>query len=243
MLSQYVNSEGRVDYRSLQARPEQFERYYQQIATISPDTSPATFSNEADRLAYWINAYNAAVIKTVLTYYPISSIKDVKPPSPLFFLPDKTGFFLFQKPTFGGITTSLYYLENSIIRDRFPEPRVHFALNCASGGCPKLPNYAFIGDKLDDQLDYETRKFFAETRNFRIDLTRKTIFLSSIMDWYHDDFTHWYQRQYPDRNATLINYVSLYVDEDKRKQLQENAADFEVQFTPYDWQLNGQNTK
>ncbi len=243
VLNQNVNDEGRIDYRSLQARPEQFERYYQKIAAISPDSSPASFNGEADRLAYWINAYNAAVIKTVLTYYPISSIEDVKPPIPLFFLPDKTGFFLFQKPTFGGVTTSLYYLENSVIRDRFPEPRVHFALNCASGGCPKLPRYAFVGDKLDDQLDDEARKFFAETRNFRIDHAHKTVFLSSILDWYHDDFTDWYQRQYPDRNATLINYVSLYVDQDKRMQLQENATDYEVQFTPYDWQLNDQNIK
>lgn len=241
VLRQYVNGEGRVDYRSLQAQPRQFERYYQQIATVSPDSHPAAFSNQADQLAYWINAYNAAVIKTVLSYYPIKSIEDVKPPTPLFFLPDNTGFFLFQKPVFGGVTASLYYVENSVIRERFSEPRIHFALNCASHGCPKLPRYAFTGELLDEQLDSEARKFFAETRNFRIDHGLETIFMSSILDWYQDDFISWYQQQYPDQDATLINYISLYVAANKLEQLQGKALHYPIQFTPYDWSLNDQN--
>ena len=242
VLNRFVNDEGQVDYSGLKAEPGQFEQYYQHIATYSPDSHPTLFKNPSDQLAYWINAYNAAVIKTVLVYYPIGSIEDVKPPLPLFFLPDKSGFFLFQKPTFGRTTTSLYYLENSVIRERFLEPRVHFALNCASLGCPKLPRYAFDGDQLDQQLDFEARKFFSETRNFKIDHDRKTIYLSSILDWYHDDFIAWYSKHYPQQEATLINYIALYLDDEQADFLHHHGSAYSLEFVPYDWALNDQKT-
>ena len=241
VLKQFVNRNGRVDYSGLKAKPGQFERYYQQVAAYSPDNSPALFATPSDRLAYWINAYNAAVIKTVLNYYPIDSIEDVKPPLPLFFLPDKAGFFLFQKPVFGQATSSLYYLENSVIRDRFMEPRIHFALNCASHGCPQLPRYAFDGDELDQQLDHETRKFFAEKRNFTIDHAQKTIYLSSILDWYRDDFIAWVREYDPQQEATLINYIALYLNDEQAQFVRTQGSAYALEFVPYDWRLNGQN--
>jgi hypothetical protein len=75
---------------------------------------------------------------------------------------------------------SLYHLENGIIRKRFPDPRGHFALNCTSLGCPRMPRQAFSGKNLDGQLDMETRKFVAEERNFKVDYENNTIFLSEI---------------------------------------------------------------
>ncbi len=240
VVHQYVNTNGLVDYTRLQAAPEQFERYYQHIAIYSPDSNPELFKSQSDQLAYWINAYNSAVIKTVLSYYPINSVQDVKPPLPLFFLPDKTGFFLFQKPTFGNVTTSLYNLENSIIRERFQEPRIHFALNCASLGCPKLPRYAFNGDTLNQQLDFETRKFFSEERNFKIDHIQKTIFLSSILDWYEDDFIGWYNQQFPHEQASLLQYIALYVDAHQADFLKTQSEDYSLEFVPYNWALNDQ---
>lgn len=241
VLSQFVDDHGKLNYRKLKAQPEQFEHYYQQIASHSPDSTPAAFKHQADQLAYWINAYNAAVIKTVLSYYPINSIENVKPPWPLFFLPDKTGFFLFQKPVFGQATASLYYLENSVIRERFQEPRVHFALNCASLGCPELPRYAFNGDNLHQQLEFEARKFFSASRNLKIDHKNKTIFVSSILEWYKDDFVNWYQKQHPGQKANLINYIALYAGKEQSDFLMHHGQNYELEFTPYDWSLNDQN--
>ena len=240
VLQQTVNQQGQVDYPSLQAQGDELEAYYQLISQYSPDSHPELFPTEQDRLAYWINAYNAAVIKIVLKYYPIDGIEDVKPPSALFFLSDKTGFFFFQRPSFGGVNTSLYYLENSVIRKRFAEPRVHFALNCASRGCPKLPDYAFNGNQLEQQLQHEARKFFSEPRNLKIDPENKTIWMSSIMDWYEDDFIDWYESRYPGHEASLINYVALFLPEQQAQLLTSHAADFEVQFIAYDWTLNDQ---
>jgi hypothetical protein len=239
VLHWFVNDQGQVDYTALKNDPRDLERYYLLVSTYSPDSHPDLFPTEQSKLAYWLNAYNAAVIKTVLTYYPISGIEDIRPPVFLFFLPQKSGFFLFQRLTFGGETTSLYFLEHRVIRKRFADPRVHFALNCASGGCPRLPQQAFTAEHLDEQLDYEARKFLAEERNFVIDHERKTILLSSIFDWYESDFRSWLQHQCPGQKATLLDYVALYVSAEKTEELQR-AASYRVRFIPYDWRLNDQ---
>lgn len=239
-LQTHVNDLGRVDYASLKNDSARLEQYYQQIASYSPDSHPALFPNSDYRLAYWINAYNASVMKIVTDYYPITGVGDIRPPAPLFFLPGKWGFFIFHKPRFGNVNTSLYYLENNVIRERFIEPRVHFALNCASIGCPHLPPYAFTGEKLQQQLDQEARKFLAEERNFRIDHEKSQVFLSSIMDWYEGDFVAWLEKHHPQMEANLLNYVALYVDDEHAEELQR-AANYEIEFVPYDWGLNDQN--
>ncbi len=239
VVKRFVDDQGRVDYAALKNDPQDLEQYYLQLATISPDSHPQLFPTHQSKLAYWLNAYNAAVIKIVLSYYPISSVSDVKHPWLFFFLPGKGGFFLFQRVTFGGKTTSLYFLENGVIRKRFADPRVHFALNCAARGCPRLPREAFTPEDLEQQLDREARRFLAEERNFRIDPREKAVYLSSIFAWYRKDFIEWYHRREPDREATLLNYVVLYVPPEKAEDLRSAEA-YALRFIPYDWRLNDQ---
>jgi len=239
VLYRFVNDQGRVDYTALKNDTRDLERYYLLLSTYSPDSHPDLFPTEQSKLAYWLNAYNAAVIKTVLTYYPISGVGDIRPPLLFFFLPQKSGFFLFQRVTFGGETTSLYFLEHRVIRKRFADPRIHFALNCASGGCPRLPRQAFTAEHLDEQLDHEARKFLAEERNLVINHEKKTVSLSSIFEWYESDFLTWLQHKFSGRKATLLDYVALYVSAEKAGELQR-AASYAVRFIPYDWRLNDQ---
>jgi hypothetical protein len=241
VLQRFVDHQGLVDYAGLKNDPQDLERYYLLLSTYSPDSHPSLFPTVESKLAYWINAYNAAVIKTVLTHYPISSVKDIKPPFPFFFLSNKSGFFVFHRVTFGGRTTNLYYLENGLIRERFIEPRVHFALNCAARSCPRLPKGAFTAEHLDEELDRVTRKFLAEERNLRIDDQEKTLLLSSIFKWYQDDFLNWYRRVFPDQRATLINYLTLYLSPEKVADFREKSASYQMRFTPYDWRLNDKN--
>ncbi len=238
LLQRFVDHEGRVNYSALKQDSRDLDQYYHLIATFSPDSHPDLFPSESHKLAYWINAYNATAIKTVLTYYPISSVLDVKPPAVFFFLSEKSGFFVFQRLTYGGKTTSLYYLGNGVIRERFQEPRIHFALNCAALGCPRLPRQAFSGEDLERQLDQETRKFLSEARNFRIDHSGKTIYMSSIFKWYEDDFLNWYQKNYSESKASLVNYIALYLTSDKAAELKEHGNQYALRFLPYDWGLN-----
>ena len=242
VLGQYVNERGLVDYSALQQHIEDLEGYYYLITIYSPDSHPELFPSENHKLAYWINAYNAGVIKTVLTYYPINSVTDVKKPGIFFFLSDKSGFFFFQRLTFGGKSTSLYYLENQVIRKRFNDPRIHFALNCAALGCPRLPRRSFSGGALDQQLDNETRIFLAEERNFKIDHSEKVIYLSSIFKWYEKDFTDWYTVKYPGQTSSLLSYIELYLVPQKAQELKAVRKSYDLRFIPYDWRLNDQKS-
>lgn len=239
-VGRFVDANGKVDYRALKNAPQLVEQYYAMVATYSPDSHPHLFPSRQHKLAYWINAYNAAAITTVLRYYPIKSVLDVKQPVFFFFLTDKSGFFFFQRLSFGGKTTSLYYLENSVIRKRFREPRIHFALNCASRSCPRLPREAFTANRLDQQLDRETRQFLSESRNFTIDHENRTIRLSEIFKWYRKDFVRWYEKRYPDRDADLLSYIALYLPADKSADLERIRNTYAVKFTDYDWGLNDQ---
>ena len=242
VLGQYVNERGLVGYSALQQDLEDLEGYYYLITIYSPDSHPELFPSENHKLAYWINAYNAGVIKTVLTYYPINSVLDVKKPGIFFFLSDKSGFFFFQRLTFGGKSTSLYYLENQVIRKRFNDPRIHFAVNCAALGCPRLPRRSFSGEALDQQLDNETRFFLTEERNFKIDHDEKIIYLSSLFQWYEKDFTTWYTAKYPGRESSLLSYIELYLVPEKAEELKAIGDSYNLRFIPYNWRLNDQKS-
>ena len=241
VLQHFVDGDGRVDYIALKDSSQALDRYFGLIARYSPDSHPELFSTDESRLTYWLNAYNAAAMKAVVRRYPITSVQDVGPPKLLFFLPDLSGFFVFQRMKFGGESMSLRHLENELIRERFSDPRVHFALNCASSSCPRLPNRAFSAEHLDDELEREARKFVAEERNVRIDDEQRVVFLSQIFEWYEGDFVSWYEENFPGRRADLIAYIALYLPEGPAGRLLGDVAHYEVRFTTYDWSLNDQN--
>ncbi|MEM9017672.1 MAG: DUF547 domain-containing protein [Verrucomicrobiota bacterium] len=234
-MREHVSPRGRVDYVSLKSNPEQLDAFYAQIATYSPDSHPQFFPDREDRLAYWINAYNATVLRTVIEHYPIESVADVETP---FYLPDKSGFFLLQRLTYGGAATSLYFLENNVIRKRFNDPRIHFALNCASIGCPELPRTPFLPKTLDKQLDFETRKFVNDPRQVRFDPKTNTLWLSSIFKWFRSDFT---RSPGKDEPVDLANYVRHYLHPAKRAQLDSLGPDPKIGFLAYDWSLNAES--
>jgi hypothetical protein len=238
----FVDARGRVDYAGLQADPGSLDSYYRLLAHYSPDTHPQHFAGEDDRLAYWINAYNAAVLKAVVTYYPIASVSEVSGPPLSSLFSEQMGFFYFQKLVFGGESINLYNLEHDVIRKRFIDPRIHFAINCASLGCPRLPKRAFTTAGLTAALDRETRLFLNEDRNLRVDDGDRAIYLSSILQWYAQDFLTWYRQQHPDVvEPTLLDYARPYLVPARRAQVQRAVeAGYEVRFVAYDWRLNDQ---
>jgi len=243
VLDVYVNEQGLVNYAALVQNPEDLDQFYHQIATISPDSHPHLFPIENDRLAYWINAYNSSVLKGVVEYYPITSVADVKEPAPLFFFPSKSGFFFFQRFTYGSNETSLYFLENSVIRDRFDDPRIHFALNCASSSCPELPRQPIYPESLEQQLEAETYKFINSPENVRYDSQDNVLSLSSIFDWYEDDFIAWIKKYSPEQEATPVNFVMEYLPKETAQSIREGFDDLTIVFMPYDWGLNDQGRK
>lgn len=238
VLHQFVDQQGHVHYAALKRQPSELDRYYQWLNADSPDNRPGFFPAEQDRLAYWLNAYNASVIKLVLQYYPLASVTEVPAPAALFFVPGKWRFFLFNRVELGQHETSLYGLEKQI-RERFKDPRVHFALNCASKSCPQLPGQAFTGALLDMQLNQAAQQFLAEPRNLRIDDASRTVYLSSIFDWYADDFLAAYQGLHPAQNdIRLLDAIAVYAAPELQQRLRGKASEYALQFMDYDWGLN-----
>jgi len=236
-LARHVDGEGRVDYRAAQGDREDLDRYVALLARASPDNRADWFPTERDQLAYWINAYNASVLHLVLHHYPIASVRDVRSPAPLFFLPRVAGFFVFQRVALGGEPINLYDLENDVIRRRFREPRIHFALNCASLSCPRLPDRTFRAETLDAELEREARRFVADAQNVEVDSDRGRLRLSSIFDWYESDFTNWMEAMHPDEEPSLRGYVLLHAQPPRAEALRACTA-CRVEFIPYDWGLN-----
>jgi hypothetical protein len=229
VLRRVVDDRGRVDYPALVADPTDLAVYAATLAAVSPDSHPARFPTADDRLAYWLNAYNASVLRLVVRRYPMASVKDVFPPL--------IGFFYFQRVLLGDDYTNLYALENAVVRRRFDDPRIHFALNCASLGCPRLPARAFTAVGLQAELDREARRFVAEPRNVAVDPAGGVIRLSSIFDWFERDFTGWMRRHHPDEPPTLAGYVRRLADPAVRARL-DACAGCTVRFVRYDWRLN-----
>ncbi|MFQ5718740.1 MAG: DUF547 domain-containing protein [Acidobacteriota bacterium] len=237
VLRRFVDADSRVDYAGLRADPGSLQLYVASLAETSPDSRPGRFHGEADRLAYWINAYNALVIEG-LTRYPGAR-------SPLAILPD-AGFFRQLTFTLGGEAMTLDHLENVILRGRFHDPRLHFALVCGARSCPKLWPEPYSAEKLDRQLDLAARLFFAQPDNLEFVPDSRTIRVSRYLDWYSDDFRSWI-REHP---ATLpaagedgapVSYALNYTLPARSRQLR-TALDggWSVAYSVYDWTLNDQ---
>ena len=125
------------------------------------------------------------------------------------------------------------------------DPTTHFAINCASLGCPRLPDRAFTPGGLQQELERETRRFLNEDRNLRVNDREKAIHLSSILQWYEEDFLGWYRDTHPEiADPDLLDYVRPYLVEEKRDAVaRAEAAGYEVRFVAYDWRLNDQQAE
>ena len=178
LLAVVVTPEGRVDYEALAARRDLLDRFVAHLASANPETDPQRFPSEDHALAYWINAYNAFVLHAVMEEYPIRSVWKVKDGQ----------FFDRRRHDAGGRVVSLNDIEHRILRARFAEPRIHFAINCASNGCPPMRPQAYEADGIRDTLDAATRQFLASEWNCRVDHAARRVFISRIFKMYAGDF-------------------------------------------------------
>jgi hypothetical protein len=170
--------------------------------------------NRKQQLAYWINTYNVNVVATVVENYPVKSIRDIST-DPIVRLN------VFKKPRvpFGTAMLSLDDVENEKIRNSFRDPRIHFAINCAARSCPPIRMEAYSGEKVDAQLDDQTRKFLSGAVRFSRWDDTLVIHLPKIMDWFEKDFG--------DKVAFLRKYLPVPA-----------AGKVGFQYDSYDWSLN-----
>jgi hypothetical protein len=203
ILQKNVSNNGKVDYRGLKANRADFDAFLQKIAQNPPENG----WSRNEKMAFWINAYNAFTIALILENYPLKKITDLDGGKP----------WDVRRIVLGGNKYSLNQIENEILRPKFKDARIHFAVNCAAKSCPPLFNHAFRAEKLEAQLAERTRGFL-KNQNFN-QITAETANISKIFDWYGVDF------------EDLILFFNKYAVEKLTK-------DTKIQFNDYDWNLN-----
>jgi len=199
-----VSEEGQVDYNGFMRDSSQLYAYFKVLS----DNPPKENWTRDEKLAYWINAYNAYTIKLIIDSYPVKSIKDIKAPW------DKKFFKI------DGEWHSLGELEHKILR-KFGDPRIHFAINCASFSCPVVWNRAYTADNVDAALDEQTKKFINDpTRNT---ITESVVNVSKIFSWYKKDFKV--------NGGDVKDFINRYSEVKITDQPKKGYKD-------YDWSLN-----
>jgi hypothetical protein len=220
LLRQHV-SDGLVDYDAF-ARSEEFRAYLDSLARARLDGLP-----EAERLAFWINVYNAWTIEQINAHEERDSIRNIN--KTLGLIPLK-GPWSEKMVRAAGRTLSLDDVEHGIIREEFDEPRIHFAVVCAALSCPPLRSEAYTGDRLEEQLEDQARRFLLHSpEKNRVDVAERTVWVSRIMTWYKDDFGG--------TDASLGRFLARYWPEGEVRDLLLSGR-FRLRKTDYDWTLN-----
>lgn len=213
IVKKHVN-DGVVDYPAIADDPA-FTQYLDELA------QPLVTKSRDEQLAFWINGYNALAIRGIL---------DGLSPGTFF---GRIGYFKNAKYSIGGRTTNLDDLERKVIIP-FKEPRIHFAINCASASCPKLVSYVYTAKQLDQQLETVTRNFINDSSRNRFDRQNKVAHLSKIFDWFKKDFNQ--------HSGSVQKYVAQFVDDPVLAEELSNEQ-YQIKFLKYDWSLNGKSLR
>ena len=223
LLKKYVDDRGMIDYRTWKARDMgALDGYLDMIKAVDP----GGLKDRNEVFAFWINTYNALTIRGMLHFYPTTSIKNHV---------SLLGYSIWKdyKIDIVGKEYSLDDIEHNILR-KMDEPLVHFALVCASIGCPPLMRDAFTAEDMDRQLKANTLVFFADPSKFRADPEDNTVWLSPIMDWYKDDFGK--------NRREVLDYIAPYVPDDAARAVLKRK-DVDVDYLHYDWGINEQRAE
>jgi len=225
LLKKYVDENGNVNYTAWKQSAEDvqaLDAFLTYLSSANPDAQ----ATAAAKLAFWINAYNAVTVRGILREYPTTSIRN--------HTAKLLGYNIWKDLllTIGGKPYSLDQMEHEVLR-KMDEPRIHLAIVCASRSCPRLLAEAYTAEKLDAQLTLNTKVFFADPGNFRFDTARRTFQLSSILDWFGEDFGS-------DQTAQLRT-IAPYLPSREASDA-AMAKSVSVSYLDYDWGLNDQAT-
>lgn len=205
ILKRYVDREGNVDYDALKKKENMLDDFLNILEKTKIDYS----WNASEKIAFWINVYNAYTIKLILKNYPVKSIKDIRRPW------DKKFF------TVNGEFLSLGDVEHQILRKKFTEPRIHFAINCASKSCPRIVQIPYTGDNLNNLLDRQTKEYINNPKLNNVG--RDSFQLSKLFSWFSKDFK--------ETEGSVEKFVNRYSKISINNQKNNG-------FIEYDWNLN-----
>ncbi len=228
ILKKYVIN-GLVNYSQLKV-DGRLSKYLEYLNNSDPDK----FKNENDKLAFWLNAYNAYTLKIILDNYPIESINELHSGGRILAHIFKTTIWDKDFVRINHKRITLNDIEHKIIRKKFKEPRIHFALVCAAVSCPPLRNEAYLGNKLDEQLTGQAKRFFNDSTKNYFDINNRKAKLSKIMDWYEDDFG--------ENDEEVLLYISQFLPAGIAEDIKNNLSEWDIDYLSYNWDLNEYKT-
>ncbi len=239
VLKARVDDHGLVDYAGLKADRAGLDAFVESIAVLPPAEYEAWSGD--DRLAFWLNTYNALTLRLIIDEYPIARApgRDQYPTSSIQQIPNAWSR---ARYTVMGQARSLDEIEHQIIRAQFHEPRVHLALVCAALSCPPLRREPYRGAGLGAQLDDQGRRFFSDLRNLQVDPEENEVFASRILEWFAEDFAPGVleeKGQLAAKRHAVATAAGPYVSPDIRKYLA--GEQFTLDYLEYDWTLNEQS--
>jgi hypothetical protein len=212
LLQKHVSAEGHVNYEGFAKDSAKFQSYLDLLSSAHPNTE--NWSSD-ERKAYWINAYNAFTIDLIVRSLPVETIKDI-------------GGAIYKVNTvwdirfidIQGVDYDLNNIEHQQLREHWSDPRIHFAIVCASASCPRLDNHAYFAENLDEQLDAAAVSFINDPMRNKLGEEPE---LSRIFKWFKSDFT--------DVSPSLIDFINQYAET-------KLDVDADVEYLEYDWSLN-----
>jgi len=219
VLKKYVDDKGLVDYNSI-AQEKRFTEYIQSLQRAKVEE----FSRDG-QLAFWINAYNAVTIDKVIKKKPKKSVRETFVPG----IWTSTKFFTSREHIVAGKRLSQDDIEHEILRKQFQDPRIHFAIVCASMGCPPLPRIAYTEENVQDRLEKETRKYLNSQRGMRVDQAENTLHVSKLFDWFATDFIQ--------KSGSTLAFMRPYLNEETLSFLERDPM---ISYLQYNWALNAQ---
>jgi hypothetical protein len=240
VLKTHVDDRGMVNYRRLLADRARLDSFAASMGTLSPEVYRAWSDDE--KIAFWINAYNAFTLVAIINNYPINSTFLGRRLYPENSIRQIGAVWKNKYYPVMGKKMSLDEIEHEKLRPEFNEPRIHMALVCAAMSCPPLRNEPYYGDRLSAQLDDQARNFLNNKNSFRIDRKRNEVHLSRIFSWFGTDFQKTYGAtgiaSGDGEEKAVLNFVSNYLEDKDRAHVR--TGNYSVKYFNYDWSLNEQ---
>lgn len=222
LLKKHYDPARGMNYRALKQEDRAvLEQLQQSMAKVD-----AGSLSRDEQLAYWINLYNINVASLIVENYPLKSIQDLST--------DQKKINIFDKAfvPYGAGMISLNKIESGIVRPRFKDPRIHFALNCAAKSCPPLRTEAYTGARINMQLDEQANKFLNTPRGVKVSKQSGTTVLhaTKVMEFFPKDFEKW--------GGGAINFIRKHADDDLGKTIDAAGKNIRIEYQDYDWSLN-----
>lgn len=206
ILSNYVSADGKVNYKSLMMKKD----WIDQAITYCKRNAPTSSWSKNKTMAYWINTYNLFTLKLIVDNYPVKSILEISNGKPW------DNKFI----EIAGKKLSLNDIENNILRKDFSDPRIHFAINCASISCPKLLNKPYTESNLNALLDAQAKRYLLDTKQNYI--SKDKLEIAEIFNWFKDDFK-------------VVGGVVAFIEKQTGKTISDKAS---ISYKTYNWNLN-----